>query len=336
MAVGCKAGQPLTPAALPPDTLIVAFYNTENLFDTLPGGSANDDEFLPTAPKQWNTTRYITKLQNLSKVLSDIGGGQGPDFFGLCEVENAAVVKDLLKYNGLKTRNYQVVHAESPDARGIDVALVYDAAIFDLIGYQLVRYTPATGFGFTSRDVLLASLRLRQSGDTLLAGVGHWPSRKNPASYRIQVAERLRQVLHSVWAKAPQRHVVLMGDLNDTPQDSSLRYALGAEDIKPALIGPATAPDLYNATGPLSAAGQGTHTYQGIWHQLDNLVVSYSLLNPKARLRWLGPAVNYKPSYLLVPSGPAVGNPARTYGGNDKYYGGYSDHLPIYGTLLVD
>ncbi|PTN10075.1 endonuclease/exonuclease/phosphatase family protein [Mangrovibacterium marinum] len=303
--------------------LTVVSYNVENLFDTVDDPQTNDNEFLPTAKKKWTPERYQKKLDDLARVLADISPDDLPEIIGLAEVENQQVLDDLVNTKALAPGQYKIAHRESPDKRGIDVALLYRPATFKLGGYQAIAVDP----GFATRDILHVWGKFRNESFHFF--VNHWPSRigglgKTEAA-RVIAAETLKKKVDQLVADDPDACIVIMGDMNDEPFNKSLRLVLGAGS-------PGAGSDLVNLMAPLAEAGQGTYNYRGKWNMLDNLVVSSNLLDEKG-YRLSSPAgVVFRESWMEHTNAKGEVSPNRTYGG-PNYYGGVSDHFPVYLTL---
>ncbi len=287
----------------------MAFYNLENLFDTLNDPSINDEEFLPGAAKDWNTARYTTKLERLATVLDSLQPGE-QGILGLCEFENEAVLHDLNKR--LKTP-YRIYTVPSPDARGIDVGLLVKGK---LEHEELIHKS----FVFADEpDMLTRNLhisRLSWAGKTLLVAVCHMPSRRGgeeaSAIKRIQVAMQVRSCLDSLLVQYPDAYTVVMGDMNDEPSDSSMQL-LKASSIQP----------MVNLMDDFHAAKQGSYLYRGNWNCLDQILIGVPMQKEGT---WI-PTI-YKRDWMLEQEGKFAGSPWRTYAGS-KYLGGYSDHLPV-------
>lgn len=308
-------------------TLFIAHYNVENLFDTINAPDKNDEDFLPEAQSAWNNARYVTKLQRLSRVVMEMNDGLGPDLLGLCEVENRAVVEELKQQIGLKKRKYAIAHFESPDNRGIDVALLYDQKKFKLLRAQSLRVILPGDEPYPTRDVLLAT-GLTRNKARLHVFVNHWPSRRGGAEAsapnRIAAAARVKQAVDSLRQHDPNAYIVIMGDFNDSPLDEAPRMVLGADssrDIQSSLYNPFIAAS--------SDSTSGSYRYRGDWSYIDHIILSTNMFTSKSKLRYIeqsAGAVFF--SYLLEQEGRFAGNPWRTYAGTN-YIGGYSDHLPV-------
>lgn len=308
-------------------TLYVAHYNVENLFDTINDPNKNDEDFLPSGKSTWNSTRYLLKLQQLSRVIMEMNAGSGPDLLGLCEVENRAVVNDLNEQITIKKRKYAVVHFDSPDNRGIDVALLYDQKKFKLLAAQSLRVTLPGDAPYPTRDVLLAT-GLTKNKARLHVFVNHWPSRRGGAEAsapnRAAAAARVRLAVDSLQQYDPTAYIIIMGDFNDSPFDEAPRRVLGADSMR------SQSASLYN---PFIAAGSdstaGSYRYRGDWSYIDQIILSTNIFAPTSKFRYVeqsAGAVLF--DYLLEQDGRFAGNPWRTYAG-PKYIGGYSDHLPV-------
>lgn len=292
----------------------VAFYNLENLFDTIDG--PNDDaEYLPTSEKPWNTERYQSKLRNMARVIDSIQ----PQILGVCEIENKLVLLDLIQTsNWLKSIHAEVVHFESPDKRGIDVAVIKSSQ-WKLESSDTLWVSTGNPEKPT-RHILMANF---QNGKQQLAVfVNHWPSRSGgeatTRALRFNAANTLKRFIDS---KPNLTNWVAMGDFNDNPEDSSMRYILGASDEQSSKINLAF---LHRLGQPET----GTLKYNGRWDMFDQMIVSRSLfhLGPENPI----PQIQiYNRSWLLQQDGKFQGYPLRTFGGR-TYLNGYSDHLPVF------
>lgn len=312
----------------------IAFYNLENLFDTEDDPQTNDSEFLPTATHQWDAAKYQKKLQNMAKAIRSIGNN-APDILGLCEVENRRVLEDLLKQDDLKDQNYGIVHYNSPDERGIDVAMLYKKNRFKTFGENSIRINFPDSTDKT-RDVLQVAGILGKK-DTLHIFVAHFPSRrggrKESEHKRIFVASQVRAKIDSLQQINPQANIIVMGDLNDEPINKSIVETLNAKPYSNNL----RPNELFNAMGVLKAEGKGTHAYYNSkektteWSLLDQILLSPALVSEKNHLRYvLRSATIHQPDFLLQKEPQQFrGQPLRTFAGR-KYLAGYSDHLPVF------
>lgn len=311
----------------------VMFYNVENLFDTQKEPDKNDSEFLPNAIRAWNQGRYKHKLTNISRVITAVGEWAPPALVGLCEVENDHVLRDLTRYSPLKNHDYRYVMTDSPDDRGIDVALLYQRHQFKLLHHQSI---PIPLDGRTTRDILHVT-GLIPTRDTLDVFVVHFPSRSEGAKKseprRLQAARILRNAVDSLFSIRNEVRIIIMGDFNDYPDNRSLKEVLKAQL-------PEEAPkhdNLYQLlANHLRKTGYGSYNYQGEWGQLDHIIVSGLLLDSDKRFYTTEDfAKIFRAPFLLIPNEKYGGErPFRTYYGM-KYEGGYSDHLPVYTDFVV-
>ena len=304
----------------------VVFWNVENLFDTFDDSLTWDEEFTPTGTRHWNGRKYANKLQKVSKTLIALGEWKGCDIIGLAEVENRFVLNDLLGQTALKKEGYQIIHRESQDFRGIDVAIMYKADAFKPYHSTFITvHLPDTSR--TTREVILSSGTLA-NGDTLHVMMNHWPSRYGgqmrsmPA--REAAAKTVRNAVDSILAIQNNARILIMGDFNDEPIDESLAIHLEA-----APFNEQGGKSLINLSTQLKNGG--THKYQGQWGVLDQIIVSRSLIE-ESNSTSIPPNQDlvYKADFLIEDDATHLGKkPNRTFVGF-KYNGGYSDHLPIY------
>lgn len=305
--------------------LTIAFYNQENLFDTIDDPHKNDNEFLPTSKNGWNTERYLNKLDHMSAVIRSMNDGQGPDIIGLCEVENRAVLEDLVRTTNLKKCNLQVVHAESPDERSIDNALLFRNKQFQLVAQASYAVTIDSLPNFKTRDILLVKLMNRKQA-TLTVLVNHFPSRlggqEASEPKRIRAAQVLRHIFDSIRQADPKQVIIAMGDFNDEPTDKSIDSVLQAKADTTGIT-------LYNAMLPLKIQGKGSLTYRGNWNMLDQMIMTPIVFDPASAYRYVsGSATVYQQPWMVETEEKYKGSPKRTFAGS-KYLNGYSDHFPV-------
>ena len=314
----------------------VVFYNLENFFDTINDPAVNDDEFTPEGPKAWNAERYRTKLANVERVFADIAAidDRFPVVIGVSEVENRSVLEDLVATPRLRPADYQIVHFDSPEARGIDVAFLYRADDFRMEGCKAVTTVVPTLPNFRTRDILTMWGTI--DNEPFYFMVIHWPSRlggKEASDFkRMAVGEQMRRMTDSVLRLNPATKIVAMGDFNDDPSDPSISEGLGACSRLSEL----ESGGLFNPFAEIHRAGYGTLAYGGNWNLFDNIIVSENLATGSCGRLTLGRAAGaefcgniFSPDYLLEREGKYRGTPLRTYVGN-RYMGGFSDHLPVY------
>lgn len=312
----------LAAQTLPSTRYGVAFYNLENLFDTLHDAGKNDLEYLPDSPRQWTARRYEAKLQNLARVLGEIGSEalpQGPAVIGVAEVENARVLTDLVAQPAL--RKYRFIHYEGPDKRGIDCALLYNRRLFKPRRTQLVLSQPYEGDTVhLTRGFLI--VRGKLGGDKVCFIVNHWPSRGAQSPVRVHAARQVRHLTDSLARRHKELKIVVMGDLNDDPMDESLVTLGGRKHPAEMASG-----DFYNPWWEmLQDRGIGTLLYRGKWNLFDQILLNEPLLEARKGLRYDTCEVFRRP-WLFEQEGRYKGSPHRTYSGN-KWLNGYSDHLP--------
>lgn len=317
-------------AVIAQDRYRIMFYNVENLFDPFNDSLTNDDEFTAEGSRFWTWRRMNEKLNNIYRVVTAVGEWAPPTMVGFCEVENRFVMERLIKHTPLSKYNYQLVHRESPDARGIDVALIYRPDQFTVEEERFFRVTYPDNPDRATRDVLYAR-GLLDNRDTLHVFVNHWPSKFGGALAsepgRIAAGKVVREKIDSIRIFYPDARIIVMGDFNDTPSSKPLIEGLGALPPVP----PLKPEGLYNLHYPFEARGEGTLKFQGVWEVIDMMIVSKSLLNRKHGVfTTLDGGKIFMADFLLEDDDRFVGvRPFRTYIGF-KYHGGYSDHLPIY------
>lgn len=314
-------------------SLRVVFYNVENLFDIYNDSLKNDEEFLPDGDKHWDNYKFYKKIANIGKTLIAVGGWEAPEIIGLCEVENFFCLNQLVKKSSLARFNYNIIHRESPDARGIDVGMIYRPEKFHPLYIQPINVTFPFDDGKT-RDILYVK-GLAFNVDTLHLFINHWPSRMGGQAAseprRIFVAGILRGKIDSLMNVNPKSKIVIMGDLNDDPQDKSINISLNAL----AFSNQPQKPELINLSYPMAKNGEGTLVYKDPsigyrWNLFDQIIVSSALLNAETGL-FISPnaARIFKAPFLLEKGQDGFEKPFRTYAGF-KFIGGFSDHLPIY------
>jgi predicted extracellular nuclease len=311
----------------------IGFYNLENLFDTLDNPAINDQDFLPTGAYLWNTQKYLSKQANMAKVISLIGTDLTPDgvaILGVAEVENRKVLEDLCAQEALKSRNYQIVHYDSPDERGIDCGLLYQAKYFTPLGSRnlpVLLTDPKTGKRDFTRDILYVAGLF--DGEPIHIMVGHWPSRRGgeaaSAWARSAAAAVCKANADSLRTINPDAKIIMMGDLNDDPNNKSVTVVLQSkgksEEVEKG--------DFYNPFYDMFKAGNGTLGYQDAWNLFDQIMVSKGFVFKKTGGWQLYKAMVFRQPWLLATEGRYKGYPHRTFSG-DVFINGYSDHLPTY------
>ncbi len=318
----------------------VVFYNTENFFDTIDDPQTRDDEYTPAGSKKWDAERYTRKLANVERVFADIAmlDDDFPVIIGLAEVENRGVAEDIAASERLASAGYRVVHFDSPDERGIDVAFLYRPERFRFVGCRPVRADVPQLPHFRTRDILTMWGMVDE--EPFFFVVSHWPSRlggQEASEFkRIAVGEQIRRMADSVLQCAPDTKIVVMGDFNDDPVDKSVVDGLRARSSLDELC----AGEFFNPFAALFRSGAGTLAYNGTWNLFDQIVVTANLATGSAggfRLRHEADSEYrgriFSPAYLLETEGTYRGYPFRSFAGKN-YRGGFSDHLPVYIDLV--
>lgn len=310
----------------------VAFYNLENLFDTINDPTINDEEFLPQGTKRYTGKIFREKLSQLSSVLGQLGTGMTPDgpaIVGVAEVENRYVLEELVKEKAIAGRRYQIEHYDSPDDRGVDVGLLYNPKYFTVTYSEPLTVTLTDDKGkplYDTRDVLYVSGLL--CGERTHVFVNHWPSRRGgeeaSAPRRQQAARVCRNMIDSIQAADPDAKIIVMGDLNDDPTNASVTKVLQALGKQDALL----EGQLFNPFYSFYKKGIGSLAWNDSWNLFDQIIVSQGFLKPETEKQWFfKKAEVFNQMFLTQKSGNFKGYPWRTYVG-DEYVGGYSDHFP--------
>ena len=309
----------------------IAFYNVENLFDTIDDPLTRDDDRTPQGKDKWTIDIYNKKLNNLSRVINEIGSdltNTTPTIVGLCEVENKKVLQDLINTNLLKNSNYGIIHFDSPDERGVDVALLYKTGKFNPLtikNYPLYLMNSNGTKDFT-RDHLVVSGFLENEMIYLI--VNHWPSRAGgqmkSEKKRISAGILNRKIIDSILVKDPKAKIINMGDFNDNPSDRSIKAVLKTLSNKKKLLDY----ELFNPMEVLFKKGYGTYKYRGKWDMLDQFMITKSLVSENKGHIFLKASV-YTKKYMINPQGRYEGYPFKSFA-SGKFLGGFSDHFPIY------
>jgi len=301
----------------------IAFYNLENLFDTKNDPNILDDDFTPKGRKNWNYKRYKRKIKKLGSVMRQLGTEKSfhsPAVIGVVEVENQAVLVDLVNTNNLKNENYGIVHYDSPDERGIDVALLYKKELFELLHSETfpLYLSAENGERDYTRDVLLVKGNL--NGELVYILVNHWPSRRSgedsTEEKRIKAAELVSSISYKITDETADAKIIIMGDFNDDPTSKSVKNYLVNDTF-------------YNPMERLIATGNGTLNYKRTWHLFDQIIFSKNFIAVKENSHSFKYAEVFDKYFLKEWKGKYKGNPFRTYVGK-WYQGGFSDHFPVY------
>lgn len=310
--------------------LRIAFWNVENLFDTNNDSLTRDDEFTPTGLKHWTYTRYQRKLLDLSKVIVALGEWNGIAVLGLSEIENKKVIKALLYTTPLAKDSLKYIHRDSPDRRGIDVALVYNPRLFYPISTNWYPIRTRHDSFLISREILHVTGHFHESPqDTFELFINHWPSKfgghKATESKRMAAALTLKTVIDSIQQATEQRYIIAMGDFNDEWREKSLIEGLEASATTP----PFKTLSLYNLTSNLSP-NRGTHKHAGHWSYIDHMICNGTLILVEENQYYVTRSNLFTSPFLMCEDLTHTGKKMnRTYIG-PKYVGGISDHLPIY------
>lgn len=308
----------------------IAFYNVENLFDTINDPTTNDEEFTPQGDVRWNTEKYVNKLKALSEAMAGIGTEFTPDgaaLIGVSEIENKQVMLDLVNQPALSGRSYKVVHFDSPDRRGVDVGLIYQPKYFRPLHSKSYRLIVENNPDFLTRDPLVVTGLF--DGEEISVIVNHWPSRrggeKRSMPLRMAAARLNRHIVDSLLGLNPDAKIVVMGDLNDNPTNKSILEGLNAKGTKDNL----KTGELFNPMFSIYKKGVGSNAWQDSWSLFDQLIISQGLLGEDFSTYTFRTARVHNKTELAQKTGRFKGYPHRTYAGG-TYLGGYSDHFPAY------
>ena len=308
----------------------VGFYNVENLYDTINEPEVNDDDFTPKGSYRWNSKRYAEKLDRLAEVISLMGSEytpDGPAIIGLAEVENKAVVYDLTQHTRIKNRAYSIVHYDSPDKRGIDVAFMYQPKYFKVESSSTHKLVIPNRDDFFTRDMLLVSGQFM--GERMHFIVAHWPSRrggeKRSSPLRQAAGQLAKSIIDSISSsEGSNAKVIFMGDLNDDPVNKSVKLHMKStgqiNEIVPECM--------FNPFEELYKKGIGTLAWQDAWNLFDQIILTPAFALNKSAFHFYRAVVFNKP-FLVQKDGRFKGYPWRSYAGG-SYQGGYSDHFPTY------
>jgi len=305
----------------------IMFYNAENLFDTQNDPNTNDDEFTPDGSRHWTEQKYYSKLNNIFKVVVNIGVWSPPEIIGLCEIENKQVLSDLIFKTPLYKYDYEIIHYDSPDGRGIDVGCLYNKKELKLISSCPVTVFDDEDNDFKTRDILYAEF-ITKNYDTLHLFINHWPSRRGGQQQsekrRILASEMLSNFINFKFSNS-NPYIIILGDFNDEPHDKSLSL-LTKEYNNYTLVN----------LSLNHKSNFGTLKYNGNWNLFDQVIVSSALLNKNNRLWVSNDSYNiFNIDYLLMEDKSYSGKkPFNTYNGYN-YQNGFSDHLPVFADIWI-
>ncbi len=316
----------------------VAFYNLENLFDTIDDPKIRDEDYTPNGRDHWTSKKYHIKLQHLATVLADIGKketGTSPAIIGVAEAENRGVLEDLINTPPLAGQQYGIIHFDSPDRRGIDVAMLYKKRFFKPINfkkYPLIIYDQDTGRRIYTRDQLVVTGLL--DGEKINVIVDHWPSRYGGEARsrpkRIKAAQLSKKIADSLMQLSPQSKIILMGDLNDDPNSPSVKQVFQATANKSKVLDGG----YYNTMENFFNRGIGTLAYRDGWDLFDQILISSALLKNTNDYKFhFWKSGIYNRAFMKNRKGRYKGYPKRTLVGG-QFIGGYSDHFPTYIILI--
>ena len=315
---------------------VVGFYNLENLYDTILHPTNDDAAFTPNGSKSYTWDVFTDKINKLATVISQIGtdvNPDGPAILGVSEIENLSVLETLVNHPLLKERGYKIVHYDSKDFRGVDVAMLYNPKYFKVESSKplFVQMPDGSKTSVFTRDILWVTGSLQ--GERVDVFVNHWPSRsggeKRSMPARMAAAATARKTIDNIFKNNKDAKVIVMGDLNDDPINESLTKGLKSVDavqsIKPD--------ELYNPWMSLYKKGIGTLAYQDAWSLFDQILISPGFIDKKQDGFFYYKNQIFRQEYMVENIGRYKGYPMRTYSG-DVYRGGYSDHFPVYIVLL--
>lgn len=313
----------------------VAFYNLENLFDTINNNGKYDLEFSPQGKNKWDGAKYRSKLHNLSYAISQLTTKTtpaGPAVIGVSEIENITVLEDLVRQEAIRKWNLKIVHHDSPDARGVDVGLLYNPRFFKVENVTNHRLVVPELPKFKTRDQMCVVGLL--GGSRLAVIVNHWPSRrggeKESSWLREAAASLTKEICDSLYTVDPTMGVIVMGDLNDDPYNKSVAVTLGAKKKKEGVTGR----EFYNPFWEKLDKGIGSYIYNGSWDLFDQIIVNGNIVDGASGLKFHTAEVINK-GFLLQSDGKYKGYPHRTFSGG-AWTNGYSDHLPTEVFLLQE
>ena len=316
-----------------PDQHIVAFYNLENLFDTVDDPAKEDDDFLPDSPKDWSAYRYLEKLENITRSIGSIGQDRLPAIIGVSDIENKTVLTDLV-YQSAFQREYDFIHYDSPDKRGIDVAMIYHRNTFTVLSHEKIQVVFGEDPEYTTRDILYVQGSFSRE-DKVHFFINHWPSRREGTRIsmprRIAAAMSLTGKLSPLLRQDPMTKVIVMGDFNDLPVSRSIVRYLNSRSHKDLQHD-----ELYNLAFIPYNRRMGTVFAKGRWLMFDQIMISRGMMSgagPKVSASRL--TIHFDKRLLFFDKERSMYRPNRTYSGK-QYHGGFSDHLPVYVKLDMD
>lgn len=321
------------PSGQLPKSLIAAFYNVENLFDTVDEPLKNDDDFLPGSYLEWSDYRYMEKLQNIAESISGIHPGHMPAIIGLAEIENRRVLQDLTAQDVFQ-RKYDIVHFESPDRRGIDVALLYDRTLFTVQSKERIGVWLDGEDRRPTRDILHVQGTF-DGEHSVHFFVNHWPSRREGTNItmprRITAAQQLYRHAMGILRSDAMAKILIMGDFNDLPVSRSIAVHLNSRAHRSI-----KSDEFYNLAHRPYKKKMGSVFAKNRWLMFDQMLISLGMMTGEGvKVSASRLTVHYDQKILFYDKGRSMYRPNRTYSGK-KYHGGFSDHLPVYVRLDME
>ena len=316
------------------ETFTVMFYNVENLFDTIDHPDFADEEFTPAGAKQWDYDRYEKKLEDIARVIMSVPEKELPALIGFAEVENQAVLEDLSQQRGLRREDYRAVVIDTDDPRGIDCGLIFREDLFKYKSHRMLPVEDLSGNDYPLRGILHVE-GTGPDGGLLHIYIHHWKSRRGGVreteNLRVYAGIAMRRELDRLLSTSSETRVIMMGDFNDEPTNKSIFDVLHAANKRKNIA----INDTYNLFYDIHNLDLGgSYNYRGTWQMYDQIIISYSLLNQSDGLTTTfdGGKILKEEWMLYHDERNNVKVPNRTYGG-DNYYGGISDHFPLYVTF---
>lgn len=328
---GMQAKTPKKKVAADYRVSCIAFYNLENLFDTIDDPAVRDEEYLPNGGMHWTGYKYVNKVKNMAYALSQLGTDidpRGAAVIGVSEIENRGVLEDVVADAAWGSRKMGIVHYDGPDRRGVDVGLLYNPELFTVVHTASHRLNYEANPDFRTRDQLVVSGYLNEMGEKIHVIVNHWPSRYggevSSRPLRAAAAELTKHIADSIYAREPKAKIIIMGDLNDDPYNIPCSEVLGAKRTREE-VGQY---GFFNTMWQMLDRGIGSLYYGGSWNLFDQIIISEPLLNAdqtKELSYWKASIFNK--DFLTIQEGKDKGTPKRTHKAG-VWLNGYSDHYP--------
>jgi len=316
----------------------IAFFNVENLFDTIDNSKTFDEDFTPQGKNHYTAIVYRQKINNIARVISEIGkekAGTSPAIIALSEIENDTVLQDLIHASSIKKQQYQIIHFDSPDIRGIDVALLYKAELFKPLEQKTteVKLWDDSGKRIYTRDILTVKGFL--DDELIYIIVNHWPSRRGgqlrSSAKREKAAYVVQKIIQEIREEEKDAKILVMGDFNDDPVDQSIKNGLNTTGSFKDL----DKKKLFNPMEVLYHKGYNTLSHRDGLNLFDQIMLSYRFISPFKDFKsyHFYQAGIFNPDYLITQTGKYKGYPYRSFQ-NNTFSGGYSDHFPVFVYLI--